>query len=121
MSKLRSLAAAALALGISSAALASDVPKGPLVTTDWLEKNLSNPNIRVIEVSVNPGVYEKGHIPGAVNFVWHTDLNDKVRRDIVSQQNFEALLSAAGVGPDTTVVLYGDTNNWFAAWGAWIF
>ena len=120
IAKLRSLALAA-AFAFSGAALANDIPNGPLVTTEWLEKNLRNPNIRVIEVSVNPGVYEKGHIPGAVNFVWHTDLNDKVRRDIVSQQNFEALLSAAGVGPDTTVVLYGDTNNWFAAWGAWVF
>ena len=121
ISKLRAVAIAAAAFAFSGAALANDIPKGPLVTTEWLEKNLSNPNIRVVEVSVNPGVYEKGHIPGAVNFVWHTDLNDKVRRDIVSQQNFEALLSAAGVGPNTTVVLYGDTNNWFAAWGAWVF
>ena len=122
VSRFRTLALAAVAaFAVSGAALASDIPKGPLVTTDWLEKNLSNPNLRVIEVSVNPGVYEKGHIPGAVNFLWHTDLNDKVRRDIVSQENFEALLSAAGVGPNTTVVLYGDTNNWFAAWGAWVF
>lgn len=121
VSKLRALAFAAAAFAIAAPALANDIPKGPLVTTEWLEKNLGNPNIRVVEVSVNPGVYEKGHIPGAVNFVWHTDLNDKVRRDIVSQQNFEALLSAAGVGPNTTVVLYGDTNNWFAAWGAWVF
>ena len=82
ISKLRAVAIAAAAFAFSGAALANDIPKGPLVTTEWLEKNLSNPNIRVVEVSVNPGVYEKGHIPGAVNFVWHTDLNDKVRRDI---------------------------------------
>jgi thiosulfate/3-mercaptopyruvate sulfurtransferase len=94
---------------------------GPLVSTDWLEKNLKNPKLRVIEVSVNPGLYEKGHVPGAVNFSWHNDLNDKVRRDIVSPADFEALLSRSGVANDTTVVLYGDNNNWFAAWGAWVF
>jgi thiosulfate/3-mercaptopyruvate sulfurtransferase len=60
-------------------------------------------------------------VPGAVNFSWHTDLNDRVRRDIVSKEAFEALLSKSGVAADTTVVLYGDTNNWFAAWGAWVF
>lgn len=94
---------------------------GPLVSTEWLEKNLRNPKVRVIEVSVNPGLYERGHVPGAVNFSWHNDLNDKVRRDIVSPAEFEALLSRAGVGNDSTIVLYGDNNNWFAAWGAWVF
>ncbi|TVR58720.1 MAG: sulfurtransferase [Candidatus Competibacteraceae bacterium] len=115
-------ACALLLLAITSVAFAAaDIPQGPLVSTDWLAKNLDHPNIRIIEVSVNPGLYERGHIPGAVNFSWHRDLNDLVRRDIVSQENFEALLSQAGVGPDTTVILYGDTNNWFAAWGAWVF
>ncbi len=104
-----------------AAALAANAPAGPLVDTEWLEKNLNDPKLRIIEVSVNPGVYERGHIPGAVNFSWHTDLNDTVRRDIVSKENFETLLSRAGVAPDSTVVLYGDTNNWFAAWGAWVF
>lgn len=102
-------------------AQASSDGSGPLVSTDWLEKNLKNPKLRVIEVSVNPGLYERGHIPGAVNFSWHNDLNDRVRRDIVSQAEFEKLLSEAGVDKDTTVVLYGDNNNWFAAWGAWVF
>ena len=100
---------------------ATPIPAGPLVTTDWLAQNLDNNKVRVIEVSVNPGVYERAHVPGAVNFSWHNDLNDKVRRDIVGKEAFEQLLSKAGVGPDTTVVLYGDTNNWFAAWGAWVF
>ena len=100
---------------------ATPIPSGPLVTTDWLAQNLDNNKVRVIEVSVNPGLYERSHVPGAVNFSWHTDLNDRVRRDIVSKEAFEALLSKSGVGPDTTVVLYGDTNNWFAAWGAWVF
>ncbi len=92
-----------------------------LVTTEWLAQNLADPKVRVIEVSVNPGLYERSHVPGAVNLSWHHDLNDKVRRDIVGKEAFEALLSKAGVTPDTTVVLYGDTNNWFAAWGAWVF
>ena len=113
------LGVASLASGAVGAATA--IPAGPLVSTDWLAQNLDIPQVRVIEVSVNPGLYERAHVPGAVNFSWHNDLNDKVRRDIVSQQGFEALLSKSGVTPDTTVVLYGDTNNWFAAWGAWVF
>jgi len=100
---------------------ATPIPAGPLVTTDWLAQNLDNTQVRIVEVSVNPGLYERGHVPGAVNFSWHQDLNDRVRRDIVGKEAFEALLSKAGVAPDTTVVLYGDTNNWFAAWGAWVF
>lgn len=108
-------------LGGSAAFAATPIPAGPLVSTDWLAQNLDNGKVRLIEVSVNPGVYERAHIPGAVNFSWHNDLNDKVRRDIVGKAAFEALLSKAGVGPDTTVVLYGDSNNWFAAWGAWVF
>ncbi len=92
-----------------------------LVSTDWLEKNLQDPKIRLIEVSVNPGVYERGHIAGATNFVWHTDLVDKVKRDIVGKEQFQQLLRNAGVSSDSTVILYGDSNNWFAAWGAWIF
>lgn len=92
-----------------------------LVTADWLDENLDNPNVRVIEVSVIPGVYERGHIPGAVNFVWHTDFVDTLTRDIVSPERFQELARAAGINQDTTVILYGDNNNWFAAWGAWIF
>jgi thiosulfate/3-mercaptopyruvate sulfurtransferase len=92
-----------------------------VVNADWLATHLDNPNVRVIEVSVIPGVYERGHIPGAVNFVWHTDFVDTVQRDIVSRERFEELVRAAGINDDSTVVLYGDTNNWFAAWGAWIF
>ncbi|MDX2137740.1 MAG: sulfurtransferase [Chloroflexota bacterium] len=105
------------AAGISAQDTAPEV----LVTADWLEENLENPNVRIIEVSVNPGVFERGHIPGAVNFVWHTDFVDPVQRDIVSGERFQELLRAAGINEDTTVVLYGDSNNWFAAWGIWIF
>ena len=92
-----------------------------LVDTKWLQENLNNPNVRVIEVSVNPGQFERGHIPGAVNFKWHSDLVDTVRRDLVTPSQLESKLRQAGVNKDTTVVLYGDNNNWFAAWGAWVF
>lgn len=111
------LLAAATLLQAAQALAASDV----LVSTEWLEKNLNNPKVRIIEVSVAPGVYERGHIPGAVNFAWHRDLVDPVRRDIASQENFQALLRKSGISADTTTVLYGDNNNWFAAWGAWLF
>ncbi|UYN93165.1 MAG: sulfurtransferase [Enhydrobacter sp.] len=111
------IVAAAAGLLLSSGTQASDA----LVSTDWLEKNLNNPQVRVIEVSVNPGVYERGHIPGASNLVWHTDLADRVRRDIVSRDDLQKRLRQAGVSTGNTIVLYGDTNNWFAAWGAWVF
>jgi thiosulfate/3-mercaptopyruvate sulfurtransferase len=107
--------AAVLALAVPAAA------REPLVTTDWVWQNLKNPKVRVLEVSVDPGAYEKGHVPGAVGVNWHSELADPVERDIVSLEGFERLVSRAGVAPDTTVVLYGDNNNWFAAWGYWIF
>lgn len=111
------LLAAATLLHTVSASAASEY----LVSTDWLEKNLKDPKVRIIEVSVVPGVYERGHIPGAVNFAWHSDLVDPVRRDIANQEAFQALLRKAGVNDDSTTILYGDNNNWFAAWGAWVF
>jgi thiosulfate/3-mercaptopyruvate sulfurtransferase len=112
-----------LAGGLLAAALIAPAAaqQGPLVEAEWLSKNLENPKVRVFEVSVDPGLYERGHIPGAVNLNWHTDLVDTVRRDIVSKEKFEAILEKAGVTKDTTIVLYGDNNNWFAAWGAWVF
>ncbi|GGI15960.1 MAG: sulfurtransferase [Oxalicibacterium faecigallinarum] len=110
------LVAGTLLFGTAHAA-----PSDFLVSTDWLEKNINDPKLRLIEVSVNPGLFERGHIQGATNVSWHTDLVDPVRRDIASQQDFEKLLRNAGVNNDSTVVLYGDTNNWFAAWGAWVF
>lgn len=94
---------------------------GPLVTTEWLEQNLTNPTLRIVEVSVGPGLYERGHIPGAQNVVWHTDLVETVSRDIATPEKFQALARKLGLDKDTTVVLYGDSNNWFAAWGAWVF
>lgn len=103
------------------AAPAIAAPSNFLVSTDWLEKNLNNPKLKIIEVSVDTGVYERGHIQGAVNFKWHTDLVDPVKRDIASKENFEKLLRQAGINNDSTIVIYGDSNNWFAAWGAWVF
>ncbi len=121
--KLRLIALALVALSVFAlpTVFAQESPAEVLVTADWLEANLDNPQVRIIEVSVIPGVYERGHIPGAVNFVWHTDFVDTVYRDIVSQERFQTLARAAGINDDTTVILYGDNNNWFAAWGAWIF
>jgi thiosulfate/3-mercaptopyruvate sulfurtransferase len=95
-------------------------PSSPLVTADWVKDNLSNPKVRIFEVSVNPEVYAAGHIPGAVNLDWHVDLVDTVNRDIASKEKLQKTLRAAGVNPDMTIVIYGDHNNWFAAWGAWV-
>ena len=92
-----------------------------LVDTNWLEENINNPKIRLIEVSVIPGVYERGHIQGAVNFKWHTDLVDTVNRDIVSKDKFQDLLIKSGINQDSTIIIYGDKNNWFAAWAVWVF
>lgn len=91
-----------------------------LVTVDWLKDHLTDPRVRVFEVSVDTGVYEKGHIPGAVDLNWHTDLVDTVNRDIASREKLQAQLRRAGVDEDTTVIVYGDHNNWFAAWGVWV-
>jgi thiosulfate/3-mercaptopyruvate sulfurtransferase len=118
----RSLVWAGVGAALLAALPVSEVLAGePIVSTEWLSERLDDPKVRIIEVSVDPGVYERGHIPGAFNISWHTDLVDTVRRDIVSKDSFEKLASRAGIGPETTVVLYGDNNNWFAAWGAWIF
>ncbi|KAB1074294.1 sulfurtransferase [Methylobacterium planeticum] len=99
----------------------SDPSNSPLISTEWLEKTLDAGKLRVVEVSVEPGVFERGHIPGAQNIVWHTDLVETVSRDIAGPDKFAALVRRLGIDRDTTVVLYGDNNNWFAAWGAWVF
>lgn len=114
----RSVLSLAATLLLGGVALANS---GPLVTTDWLEKNLSDPKVRIVEVSVEPGLYERGHIPGAQNVVWHTDLVDTVERDIAKPEKFQALARKLGLDKEVTIVLYGDSNNWFAAWGAWVF
>src|SRR5215210_1326936 len=87
-----------------------------LVETGWLETNLNDPKIRVIEVDEDTTAYEKGHIPEAVGWNWNTDLHAPVGRDYVDQAGLSKLLQQAGVDGDTTVVLYGGNNNWFAAY-----
>ena len=87
-----------------------------LVTVDWLKGHLDTLNVRIFEVSVDTSVYEKGHIPGAVNLNWHTDLVGTVNRDIASREKLQGQLRRAGADKDTTVIIYGDHNNWFAAW-----
>jgi thiosulfate/3-mercaptopyruvate sulfurtransferase len=91
-----------------------------LVETDWLEEHVKDPRIRVIEVDEDTEAYEKGHIDGAVGWNWTTDLHAKVGRDYVDQAELSELLSAAGVDADTTVILYGGNNNWFAAYAYWV-
>jgi thiosulfate/3-mercaptopyruvate sulfurtransferase len=91
-----------------------------LVETDWLEANVSDPGIRVIEVDEDTEAYDKGHIEGSVGWNWTTDLHTDVGRDYVDQAGLADLLSKAGVGPDTTVILYGGNNNWFAAYAYWL-
>jgi thiosulfate/3-mercaptopyruvate sulfurtransferase len=91
-----------------------------LVETDWLEAHLNDENVRAIEVDEDTSAYEKGHVSGAVGWNWNSDLHTKVGRDYVSRAELSELLSRAGVGDDTTVVLYGGNNNWFAAYADWI-
>ena len=91
-----------------------------LVETDWLAEHTDDPNIRIIEVDEDPTVYDKGHIPNALSFNWNTDLHDPLKRDFIDRAGLTALLRRAGVGPETTVVLYGGNNNWFASYAYWL-
>jgi thiosulfate/3-mercaptopyruvate sulfurtransferase len=93
--------------------------KPVLVTTDWLADHRGDANVVVAEVDENPDLYEEGHIPGAVKLHWKEDLQDPVERDVVDKATFERLLSERGIANDTTVVAYGDKNNWFAAYAYW--
>ncbi|MFS8068496.1 MAG: sulfurtransferase [Byssovorax sp.] len=90
-----------------------------LVDVPWLQAHSENPSVRIVEVDVDIYSYDEGHIPGAVGWNWSTQLCDTERRDILSKGDLEALLGAAGITPKTTVILYGDNNNWFAAWALW--
>jgi thiosulfate/3-mercaptopyruvate sulfurtransferase len=91
-----------------------------LVTTDWIEEHLDDSGVRIIEVDEDTSAYDKGHIPGALRWNWSTDLHTAVGRDFQDQAGFSRLLSEAGVGSDTSVVLYGGNNNWFAAYAYWL-
>jgi len=92
-----------------------------LVTTDWVKEHLGDPHIKLVEIDVDTKAYDAGHIPGAVGFNWQTQLQDQVSRDIIGKEAFEKLLGQAGISPADTVVCYGDNNNWFAAYGFWLF
>ncbi len=90
-----------------------------LVDADWAQAHLTDPAVRFVEVDVDTTAYSQGHIPGAVGWDWTSQLSDGVRRDLASRDDFSTLLSESGIGPDTTIVLYGDNNNWFAAFAYW--
>jgi thiosulfate/3-mercaptopyruvate sulfurtransferase len=90
-----------------------------LVSTDWVKQHQNDPQVTIVEVDVDTNAYNEGHVPGAIAWDWHTQLCDTVQRDIISKADLEKLLSESGIGNDTTVVLYGDNNNWFAAWAFW--
>ena len=91
-----------------------------LVDADWVQAHLHDPQVRLIEVDVDTAAYDQGHIPGAVGFNWREELQDQILRAPLDKKHLEQLLGHAGVSNDTTVVLYGDNNNWFAAWAFWI-
>lgn len=90
-----------------------------LVTTDWVAEHKDDPNVAVVEVNVDTSLYEEGHIPGALGWSWKSQLSDAVRRDILSKDDFESLMRESGISNDDTIILYGDSNNWFAAWAFW--
>jgi len=90
-----------------------------LVTTGWVADHLNDPKVRLIEVDLDNSAYMRGHIPDAIGWNWATQLQDALRRDLADQRSFEQLAGNAGITPDMTVILYGDNNNWFAAWAFW--
>ena len=92
-----------------------------LVSTDWVEQHLDDPGVRLIESNEDTLLYAAGHVPGAVHVDWTSDLNDQIRRDYITRAGFEALMSRIGATRDTTVVFYGDKNNWWACYAFWVF
>jgi thiosulfate/3-mercaptopyruvate sulfurtransferase len=99
----------------------ADYAKDVLVSTDWVADHLDDDSIRIVEVDENPGLYAEAHIPGAIGFDWKRDLQDQVERDFLGPDDFGALMGSRGISNDHTVVLYGDRNNWFAAYTYWYF
>jgi thiosulfate/3-mercaptopyruvate sulfurtransferase len=97
----------------------ADYVKDVLVETQWVEDHLSDDSIRIVEVDENPALYAEAHIPGAIGFDWKTDLQDQVKRDFLDAESFGALFGSRGISNDHTIVLYGDRNNWFAAYTYW--
>jgi len=94
---------------------------GVLVSTDWVEQHLNDPKVRLVESNEDTLLYAAGHIPGAVHVDWTSDLNDQIRRDYITREGFASLMSRIGATKDTTVVFYGDKNNWWACYAFWIF
>jgi thiosulfate/3-mercaptopyruvate sulfurtransferase len=92
-----------------------------LVSTTWVAAHLDDPSIRLVESNEDILLYDIGHIPGAVKIDWHTDLNDPVERDYIDKTQFAALMARLGIGNDTTVIFYGDKNNWWATYAYWVF
>src|SRR5262245_38521707 len=97
----------------------TDTRADTLVTTDWVAGHAQDAGVRVVEVDVDTSAYDQGHVPGAVGWNWTSDLCDTLIRDIVPMKKLEELLGKSGIDNDTTIVLYGDNNNWFAAWALW--
>jgi thiosulfate/3-mercaptopyruvate sulfurtransferase len=92
-----------------------------LVSTEWVAEHLEDAGVRLVESNEDPLVYPSGHVPGAVEIDWTRDLNDPLRRDYIDAESFAALMTRLGIAPDTTVVFYGDRNNWWAAYAYWVF
>jgi thiosulfate/3-mercaptopyruvate sulfurtransferase len=99
----------------------ADYAKDVLVDTQWVEDHLDDDSIRIVEVDENPALYAEAHIPGAIGFDWKKDLQDQVKRDFLGPREFGDLMGSRGISNDHTVVLYGDRNNWFAAYTYWYF
>jgi thiosulfate/3-mercaptopyruvate sulfurtransferase len=97
----------------------ADYAKDVLVDTEWVAQHLDDPSIRIVEVDENPRLYAEAHIPGAIGFDWQKDLQDQVRRDFLRPEEFGALFGSRGISNDHTILLYGDRNNWFAAYTYW--
>ncbi len=97
----------------------ADYANDVLVEPEWLEQHLDDDSIRIVEVDENPALYEEAHIPGAIGFDWRNDLQDQVRRDFLGREDFGKLFGSRGVSNDHLVILYGDRNNWFAAYTYW--
>ncbi len=112
--------------GIETSAAGVPAPTGyahpeVLVDTEWVAQHLYDPTVRIVEADEDPLLYDVGHIPNAAKLDWHTDVQDPVRRDFVNRADFEALMKRYGIANDTTVIFYGDKNNWYAAYSYWLF
>ena len=92
-----------------------------LVATQWVADHLSDPNVKIVEVDVDTSSYAKGHVQNAIGWNWQTELQDRVTRDVIDPRAFAELARRSGIRNDDTVIVYGDNNNWFAAWAVWQF